>query len=215
FLGKLLIGLWHFALQIAVPFLLVRKASLLLFVAAALLVAVGTWAGGALLKRFSRAGLAVTWFVFGALTLALPFIIQRLGLGDSLLTQQWFAGAEWLGWKGLWASVVAGAVGAVMCCYWFGWYLGVCFVFNGHNNEVGGAARIERFKEFIRFRLDEGGLTGYVIAVNDPEEDGRRLTPHVVDVFRLRPKGQPPSEIFSVATTRAISVSPPLRPKGT
>ena len=189
FLGKLLIGLWHFALQIAVPFLLVRKASLLLFIAAALVVAVGTWAGGALLKRFSRAGLAVTWFLLGALTLALPFIIQRLGLGDSLLTQQWFAGAEWLGWKGLWASVVAGAVGAVMCCYWFGWYLGVCFVFNGHNNEVGGAARIERFKEFIRFRLDEGGLTGYVIAVNDPEEDGRKLTPHVVDVFRLRPKG--------------------------
>ena len=76
-----------------------------------------------------------------------------------------------------------------MCCYWFGWYLGVCFAFNGHNNEVGGAARIERFKQFIRFRLSEQGeLTGYVIAVNDPSDDGRDLRPHLVDVFRLWPR---------------------------
>jgi hypothetical protein len=76
-----------------------------------------------------------------------------------------------------------------MCCFWFGWYLGVCFAFNGHNNEVGGAARIERFKQFIRFRVTDAGLTGYVIAVNEPREDGRDLKPHLVDVFHLYPKG--------------------------
>jgi len=153
------------------------------------------------------------------LTLALPFLLPTWPAGQPsdgslwhALTYQWFAGAEWMGWKGLWASVVAGAVGAVMCCYWFGWYLGVCFVFKGHNNEVGGAARIERFKEFIRFRLDEGGLTGYVIAINDPEEDGRRLTPHVVDVFRLRPKGL--SETYPVTTGKVIHVSPPVQLRG-
>jgi hypothetical protein len=31
-------------------------------------------------------------------------------------------------------------------------------------------------------------LTGYVIAVNDPSDTGRELTPHVVDVFHLHPK---------------------------
>ena len=74
---------------------------------------------------------------------------------------------------GLVPSLAAALVGAVMCCYWFGWYLGVCFAFNGHNNEVGGAARIERFKQFVRVHLTPQGLTGYVIAVNDPTDTGR------------------------------------------
>src|SRR5205085_9921689 len=105
------------------------------------------------------------------------------------LVRPWFMTAGppygWDGWPGIVPSVAAAVVGTVMCCYWFGWYLGVCFAFNGHNNEVGGAARIEHFKQFIRFRLTDEDLTGYVIAVNDPETDGGKLTPHLVDVFRL------------------------------
>ena len=194
FVGKLLIGLWHLVLQVGVPFVLVREASLLTLLVAAALLALGTFAGEWLLSSYRRGLLALAWFAFGALTLALPLYLMRAGqtAGGGLwgtLTAPWFPTNEWTGWAGIVPSLVAGAVGAVTCCYWFGWYLGVCFAFNGHNNEVGGAARIERFKQFIRFRLDEDGLTGYVIAVNDPEEDGRKLTPHVVDVFRLRPKG--------------------------
>ena len=90
-----------------------------------------------------------------------------------------------------------------MSCLSFGWYLGVCSVLNGHNNEIGGAARIESFKQFIRFRLTEQGLTGYVIAIDDVsiigkekktddgktrQMDGADLKPRLVDVFHLRVK---------------------------
>jgi hypothetical protein len=86
-----------------------------------------------------------------------------------------------------------------MSCLWFGWYLGVCSLFNGHNNEAGGAARIEKFKQFIRFKLTEDGLTGYVIAVDDVSmigeqrdngewNDGRDLKPKLIDVFHLTVK---------------------------
>lgn len=208
--GKLLIGVWHYLLQIAVPFILIRRASLLTFIIAALVIAVGTPIGERLLARFKGAALAVVWVILGALTILLPLLLvpsKPTGAGGAWNwlvepwfvtdTQPWFWWPSWFpawpdygwtGWLGLLPALLAALVGAVMCCYWFGWYLGVCFAFNGHNNEVGGAARIERFKQFVRIHLHERGLTGYVIAVNDPTDTGRALTPHVVDVFHLRPK---------------------------
>ena len=191
--GKLLIGIWHYLLQIAVPFILIRKASLLTLIIAVAVIAIGTPLGERLLARFKGGALAVVWVILGALTIVLPVWLvpsARTG-GEGLwhtLVQPWFVPGDWTGWIGLVPAVLAAAVGAVMCCYWFGWYLGVCFAFNGHNNEVGGAARIERFKQFVRIHLTREGLTGYVIAVNDPSDSGRDLTPHVVDVFHLRPK---------------------------
>jgi hypothetical protein len=63
---------------------------------------------------------------------------------------------------------------------------------------VGGAARIEDFKQFIRFRVTDDSLTGYVIAVDDVSmigepvakgserrKDGRYLRPFLIDVFQL------------------------------
>ena len=47
--------------------------------------------------------------------------------------------------------------------------LGGEHAFNGHNNEVGGAARIERFKQFIRFKVEPNQITGYVITFDDPQ----------------------------------------------
>lgn len=82
--------------------------------------------------------------------------------------------------------------------------------FNGHNNEVGGAARIENYKQFIRFRLTKNTLTGYVIAIDDVscigqpvlengspkvsnnkvvKKDGSYLKPKLIDVFKLSVKG--------------------------
>jgi hypothetical protein len=207
--GKLLIGLWHYLLQLAVPFILIRKASLLTLIIAVAVIAIGTPIGERLLARFKGGALAVVWVLLGALTIVLPLLLVPSAplAGDGLwplLVRPWFVPGEWTGWLGLLPSLAAAAVGAVMCCYWFGWYLGVCFAFNGHNNEVGGAARIERFKQFVRVRLTREGLTGYVIAVNDPSDTGRELTPHVVDVFHLRPKA------VDVTTGTDINIRPPL-----
>jgi hypothetical protein len=65
--------------------------------------------------------------------------------------------------------------------------LAVALAFDAHNNEAGGAARIEGFKEFIRFRINRDGLTGYVIGVDEPKADGGegKLHPKVIDVFRI------------------------------
>ena len=55
-----------------------------------------------------------------------------------------------------------------------GWYLAVCFMFNGHNNETGGAGRIEEFKGFVRVCLRKDSLTVYVIGVDRPQRKGIR-----------------------------------------
>lgn len=190
---KVLIGAWHFVLQLAVPFILVRKASVASLLVAVVVVALGPLIGERLLARFKGWALFLVWVVLGLATLAAPIWLASIEPAGGILTKLWFepnpeTGLFWTGWYGLIPAVVAGLIGVVMCCYWFGWYLGVCFAFNGHNNEVGGAARIEQFKQFIRFRLTDKGLTGYVIAVNDPSDTGGDLTPHVVDVFHLHPK---------------------------
>jgi hypothetical protein len=68
----------------------------------------------------------------------------------------WFASHEWWALKNkgsisplvqsyewriaLIPATLAGLVGALMSCVWFGWYLSISLAFNGHNNEAGGAA---------------------------------------------------------------------------
>ena len=66
-----------------------------------------------------------------------------------------------------------------------GWYLAIAAAGGGHSNEVGGAARIDDYRQFIRFRLTPDRLTGYVIACDRPCADGTQLAPYVVDVFEL------------------------------
>lgn len=66
-----------------------------------------------------------------------------------------------------------------------GWYFAAALCFHGHNNEIAGAARIERFKQFVRVRVNREGLTGYVIAIDYPKRNGRDLRPRLVDVFHI------------------------------
>lgn len=199
FVGKLLIGLWHLPLQLLVPFLLVRLGSWLDWLLAAILLVLPIGLAKYLLARNSRFLLAVLWFVYGSVMLTLPYITRMFFPLPPVFT-------ELSGWWGLIPALVAGAFGAVFCCLWTGWYFGICFAFNGHNNEVGGAARIEEFKEFIRFRVTPQGLTGYVIAldnvsvVGEPDkdgriQDGRDLRPKLIDVFHLRPKAPIPRQV--------------------
>ena len=93
---------------------------------------------------------------------------------------------EWQGWWQLFPIFLGGVFGAFLSCVWLGWYLGVCLGFNGHNNESGGAARIEKFKQIVRFRLTNDTLTGYVIGVRNPKRCGHLLRPYLIDIFQLK-----------------------------
>jgi hypothetical protein len=136
--------------------------------------------------------------VYGAVMLRLPWITDW-ALRKFAGYQEYpliFTNSE--GWFAVIPAILAGIIGAVICCLWTGWYFAVTFLFNGHNNEVGGTARVENFKQFIRFRLTNDSITGYVIAVDDvsqigKEENGRTLDGsdlkvQLIDVFHLVPK---------------------------
>jgi hypothetical protein len=66
-------------------------------------------------------------------------------------------------------------------------YFSVSVAFNAHGNEAGGAARIAKFQQFIRFRVTKNGLTGFVIAIEKPELRGSKLEPRIVDEFTIAP----------------------------
>jgi hypothetical protein len=200
-IGKFLIGFWHAALQLLIPFALVRKGSWITWAVAAVLVFLPMPLAAKLFRDNRRFLLTALWTIYGGIMLLLPWLTSTSAI--SIVKQPplfpdsgWVWGA--LGLWGLLPCLAAAGVGTVMACLWFGWYLGVCSIFNGHNNEIGGAARIENYKEFIRFRLTAEGLTGYVIAVDDVSiineqtnggvGDGRSLRPRLVDVFHLAVK---------------------------
>jgi hypothetical protein len=67
--------------------------------------------------------------------------------------------------------VVAFLAGGFFSCVWFGWYLAVALGFNAHNNEAGGAARLDAYRHFIRFKVERDALTGYVIGFDRPCQD--------------------------------------------
>jgi hypothetical protein len=167
-----------------VPFLLVRKGHWLWAPLAALgVVAVFKYAGRALAKMKNGWPLVAAWAALGAALMLIPFLL------DADLTPGLFDGGinrPEGGWERLGQCLLAAAAGAVLSCVLFGWYLAVSLAFNGHNNEAGGAARIEGFKQLVRVRLTPEGLTGYVIGFDKPDTDGGRLRPKLVDIFHVR-----------------------------
>lgn len=210
--GKTLIGLWFLILQLLVPFILILNANWIMLALAAVLVLAPIPLAQALFKRNSRIGLTLLWLVYGAVMLGLPWItkwgLNFFGYDYSLI----FPNSQ--GWFTVLPAILAGIIGAVICCLWTGWYFAVSFLFNGHNNEVGGTARVENFKQFIRFRITEDSITGYVIAVDDVSpvgetenghtNDGSDLQVKLIDVFYLFPKpAAKPAPKTDVATTPA------------
>ena len=93
-------------------------------------------------------------------------------------------------WFRLGLCIAAALIGAFMSCIWFGWYLAVALVFNGHNNEAGGAARLVGYKQFMRIRLREDDLTAYVIGFDEAQAKGKDLIPKLklIEQFTLRVK---------------------------
>jgi hypothetical protein len=196
--GFLLLGCAHALLQIAVPFILVRKGHLFWAVLAALLASIAfKYVGRWLAMKKNGWGLAVAWVVFGLILIAIPFVLdasRRPFLFEPWLTPRFFGNIALNMPGGTWAKFAlcfyAGLIGAVMSCVLFGSYLAVALGFNGHNNEAGGAARIEGFKQFIRFRINREGLTGYVIGIDESGTKGGqgKLRPKIIDIFHVREK---------------------------
>lgn len=179
-LGFAALGLWHALLQLALPLLLVLALPWHLALAAGLATAVVSYLIGRLAPRLLARWDAADRGKLGVLLLVL-WLAWTGGLVAFAFAQaspQLATGASFF---------VALALGLILTCTFFGWYLAISICFDGHNNEAGGGARIEQFKQFIRFRLTAEGLTGYVIAIDEVEEDGRRLKPRLIDVFEVRP----------------------------
>ena len=88
----------------------------------------------------------------------------------------------------IFAVVIVGYIGYVMSRVWLSWYLAVTMFFDGHNNEIGGAARIEGFKHILRIKVEEEKLTVYVIGFDEAEPEMRDLKLKLVDKFELNCK---------------------------
>lgn len=209
-----LVGFWHALLQLVVPLLLVRVGDwravlwalffILLFSGVSLpFTRVSVPGVGALLMRrrtpLGRALLLAAWFVYGAILLYLPFRYHdraRLPGGHTSYLPQ--GAVDWLAQlfapsatAGAWAVFVVSLATAVLLGFllsmsWLSWYFGVALSFQGHNNEAGGAARIEAFKHIVRIRLTNDTLTAYVVGLEEPAAEGSDLRLKLVDCFRLR-----------------------------
>jgi hypothetical protein len=105
--------------------------------------------------------------------------------------------------------VAGGVVAMLLCATNLTWYFAIAGLLNGHNNEVGGAARVSAFRQIIRFHVSSEALTGYVIRIKDrkektwrdkwsPVRDGnpeKSFDFALVDVFSLRvPSASSPTE---------------------
>lgn len=174
-IGYAFLGLWHAILQVATPFLLLRVGNIWVifaeFAMMFLFILLGIW----LVRRdVSRWVLLVVWLIYGAIALFLP-----IKFSDAMARLP-------VGWMAVLFFLLAAAVGALVICVWFGWYLLVCLNFGGHNDEAAGAARIENFKQFIRLRVREKDVTAYVIGLDEVQIDGSKLRPKIIDVFHLK-----------------------------
>jgi hypothetical protein len=182
-LGYVLVGLWHAVLQLTVPLLwtlgLLRVLATkdwpylwaLLIPPAAYFVFRG--AGSVLAGANLRQLLVAVWLLYGLLMIALPvWYLFGLTTGE-LFPELVEASGER---RRLLLFITAVVFGALMSCVWFGWYLAVAMIFNGHNNEAGGAARLVGYKQFMRIRLRENDLTAYVLGFVEATPAGEGLT---------------------------------------
>lgn len=176
-------GLCHGLAQITTPFVFVRLAFVRWWIAPlmALILVATLVVSRLLLKRSAPAWLLATLSI-GSWLAALAIAV--VGADGVALAPQ--AMWEWVLVLGV-TAIITIAVG----CAHVGWYLAFAAAIGAHNNEIGGAARITDYRQFIRFRLTERGLTGFVIAIDRPSADPARIKPYVVDVFQIAPDARP------------------------
>jgi hypothetical protein len=167
-LGYAALGLYFGLLQLMLPLLLAIYGSALA-VLACFVWSVGMGAVGYFVyTRLPRAWtLLAAWLAAGGGALALLMTSAALQPVDGS------------------SFTLACVAGGAFACVWFGFYLAVALAFDAHNNEAGGAARIDFYRHFVRIKLERDRLTGYVIGFDRPSTDAAR--PRLIDVFQLVP----------------------------
>jgi hypothetical protein len=209
--GYFVMGSWHTLLHLTVPvpwtlsvfyyfqsqgISTVRSAlawkTFVLILSVALIVLFLYWVFRSIAIRYVRDNhrkrLVATWIVYGVVMIALPALFRERFVG-SIFTSPESTAKPSLPWL-LALCVAAAGIGAFMSCVWFGWYLAVALLFNGHNNEAGGAARLEGYKQFMRIRLTKDDLTAYVIGFDKAQPEAKDLIGNLklIDQFTLTVK---------------------------
>lgn len=184
--GIAAIAAFHVIVQLAIPLLvacMTPARGLAAVAIAAIAVLAAAPAARALLRADQRLALLAMFVGLAAVVAALPaydFVRMLNQPGGASLWSETLA-------MGLVRMIAACVFAFTIAPVWLGWYLAVALAFNAHNNEAAGAVRIEAFKQIIRFRVDKDSITGYVIAIDRPQQVWQRLTPRLVDVFTVRP----------------------------
>lgn len=179
-LGFLGLGVWHLLMQVLPVALLIKLGSPVAYIAALVATVLFGVIGWQIARRsgpWTPWAALITWVVYGAVLVTIPFVFHVNAMPEP-------RGLTLLG-----MLIIAASIGALLCCIHLAWYLAVSLGFNGHNNEAGGATRIGEFKQFIRFRVEKERITGYVIAVDQPQTKGADIEAKLCDVFTLKTKG--------------------------
>ncbi len=180
--GFWVLGAIHAAIQLMLPLVIVRVGFAR---PAALAVALAILAAGAGLG-FALARNPAPWArwlglaVWAGHAIAIAAVLVAMTDGVAVAPSTTI--------HAIWFVIAAGVLGALIGCYEFGWYLAAAAACNGHNNEVGVASRVDRFNQFIRFRVEPDRLTGFVIAIDHPVTSLREVQTRVVDVFTVGPR---------------------------
>jgi hypothetical protein len=176
------LGFIHGAAQLFTPFVIARIALATWWAVPAMIAVTvgGLPLGRAIFSRGARGHavpLALTGFLVAGATLAVATVAAN---GVAVAAH---------GWQQYLLVWVGGAFLAMFFgCALFGWYLAIAGSLHGHFNEMAAAALVDRYRQFIRFRLTPDRLTAYVIGVDDVSMDPAALRPRVVDRFEISPR---------------------------
>jgi hypothetical protein len=155
-------------------------------------IALGTWWSVPAMIAVTAIGLPLGRRIFarGGFGHAVPLaVVGLLSAGCTLAVAIYAADGVAVAPHGFLEHVVVWVGGALLAmffgCALFGWYLAIAGSLDGHFNEMAAAALVDRYRQFIRFRLTPDRLTGYVIGVDAVTMDPAALRPRVVDRFEI------------------------------
>jgi hypothetical protein len=176
------LGLFHAGLQLSTPTLIALMGlsnPWIISLALGMITALMYVARRGVDRPRRHVNLAL-WLASGASAIGIPIALGRSGslplFGFSLAI----------------GIPVAAVLGVFLSAIWLGWYLTVSIGYAGHNNEAGAAARVDEFRQFIRFQVTPDRLIGHVIGVGRPSVVNHRVVvpTWLIDRFAVGPAAE-------------------------